>query len=334
MIELSATLQRIASEAERAGRSINQFVLPEVSVIVACVGFPDGTAALALQIEADEDARIGKLDDVAGIEFSTRNDAAGPGRWFLIQVVDAEDLPLFGSIADKLAAGIMSLPREEALSELGDMLRQWIDFLRIARKGLSMEKQIGLWGELTALRRASRTLGWQSAIEMWVGPGRSAQDFHFGNWALEVKTTLHPSQVVKIASLEQLDDRSWDALHLVHYSVSLVDPSVAPTLHRTVEAIKAELHADSGMVATFESLLVAAGYHTFHERRYDKRGLALEATSLYRVGEGFPRILRDGLQSGVLEAKYRVALNAAQQFRCGTEGKSESQSELLKEISR
>jgi hypothetical protein len=332
MGEISATLQRVAAEATRAGRDVTQFVLRDSPLKVACVGLADGTAALGFVVAEDETELIGALDDVNGIEFQTQHDVIGPGRWFLIHVVDDEDLGLFGSIADDLAASIATGTRVEALSTLGDLLRRWIDFLRIARKGLSLEKQLGLWGELDTLRRAARDIGWAGALRAWVGPGRSAQDFHFGNWALEVKTTIHPRQVVKIASLEQLDDRPWDALYLLHETVSLVDPGASPTLRSAVEAIRVELEAEGRTRSEFEGLLIAAGYHSVHEKKYHKRGIALESKSLYLVKEGFPRILRDGLHSSVIDAKYQLALNAAPSFQSNPEESSEGVRDLLKAV--
>ena len=314
MTRVSTTLQFVAAEAGRLERVVNQYVLPDSSVKAACIGFKDGTAAFGIAVSEGEMVTIGQLSDANGIEFIVEQDSIIPGRWYLIHALEVEDLPLFGPIADDLAEAVSAGNRSEALVALGDVMRRWLNFLQVARKGLSQEAQLGLWGELQTLRHAAELIGWSDAIRSWVGPSRAAQDFHFGSWAVEIKTTIHPRQGVKISSLEQLDDTPWEALYLLHRTVTLVKPADALTLKKFVQKIREDLPAGERVLIEFETLLHAAGYHVAHENRYNKHGIKEEAATLYQIEDGFPRILRDGLHPGVLEARYRIALNTAQEF--------------------
>ena len=332
MNSISSTLQFVAAEASRAGRVVNQFVLPDAPVKAACVGYKDGTAALGISVTEAEMVVIGELSDANGVEFLVEHDSISSGRWFLIHAIDMEDLPLFGPIADDLAKAISTSSRSDGLVALGDAMRRWLNFLRIARKGLSPEAQLGLWGELDTLRRAARISGWSDAIHAWAGPSHAPQDFNFGSWAIEVKTTVHPRQGVKISSLEQLDDAPWDALYLLHKTVKLVDAAEAPTLKRVVQAIREDLPAGERVLVEFESLLHAAGYHIAHENRYGKQGIIQESATLYKIQEGFPRILRDHLHSGILEAKYRITLSTASAFTCEASSASAIAMPMLEEV--
>ena len=334
MAKVSTTLQFVASEAGRLERVVNQFVLPDSAVKAACIGFKDGTAALGFAVAENEMVAIGQLSDANGIEFIVEQDSIIPGRWYLIHALEVEDLPLFGPIADDLAEAISVGNRAEALVALGDVMRRWLNFLQVARKGLSQEAQIGLWGELQTLRHTAEVIGWNDAIQAWVGPSRAAQDFHFGSWAVEIKTTIHPRQGVKISSLEQLDDTPWEVLYLLHRTVALVNPADAPTLKKFVQSIREDLPAGERILIEFESLLHAAGYHIAHENRYNKHGIIQEAATLYQIEDGFPRILRDGLHPGILEAKYRVALNTAGEFTRDPSMASAAAKALLSEMTK
>lgn len=332
MNKASATLQFVAAEAARSGRTVNQLILPDSSIKAACIGYKDGTAALGISVTEAEMHAIGELSDANGVEFLTEHDSVSSGRWFLIHALEAEDLPLFGPIADDLAEALLSGSRPDALIALGDAMRRWLNFLRIARKGLSPEAQLGLWGELETLRRAARSCGWSDAISAWVGPSHAAQDFIFGSWAVEVKTTVHPRQGVKIASLEQLDNEPWDALYLLHRTVKMAPPAEAPTLKQLVQSIREDLPAGERNLIDFETRLHAAGYHMAHENRYGKHGIIHESATLYLIRDGFPRILREGLHSGIIEAKYRIALNTAADFTCEISAASTVAQPLLTEM--
>lgn len=332
MSKVSSTLQYVAAEAARAGRNVNQFVLEESPIKVVCIGYKDGTSALGVSVSEDEMTAIGDLADANGIEFLVEQGLIDQGRWFLIHALEAEDMPLFGPIADDLAAAILHGTRPEALVALGDGMRRWLNFLRVARRGLSPEAQLGLWGELLSLRQSARVIGWTDAINAWVGPSHAAQDFYFGSWAVEVKTTLSPRQVVRIASLEQLDDTPWDSLYLLHRTARVVSPPEAPTLKQVVQGIREDLPAGERLLFEFESLLHAAGYHAAHENRYNKQGITQESTTLFQVTPGFPRILRDEISTGILEAKYRIALNAAGDFTFDASNAPASAKPLLMEL--
>ena len=144
MNKASATLQFVAAEAARSGRTVNQLILPDSSIKAACIGYKDGTAALGISVTEAEMHAIGELSDANGVEFLTEHDSVSSGRWFLIHALEAEDLPLFGPIADDLAEALLSGSRPDALIAFGDAMRRWLNFLRIARKGLRDRKSTRL----------------------------------------------------------------------------------------------------------------------------------------------------------------------------------------------
>jgi hypothetical protein len=311
---LSEILHSVAKASSKNQQTVVQLVLPEATISTACIGHEDGTASLAISISESEMDIIGPLDDVNGIEFYAEVDTVAAGRWFLVRVVEPEDLPLFGHIADDVAKTVLRPNRHEALVAFGEMIRRWLNLFRRARRGLSQELQIGLWGELKTLILAAELSGWAQAVESWAGPKHAAQDFHFGSWAIEVKTTMHPQMVVKVSSLEQLDNSPWEELYIVHRTVRLVSTSEAPSLKATVDNIRVALPPEDATRREFEASLLAIGYQTAHEHRYGRKGIYQEAATTYRIEEGFPRILRDDVHAGVRDARYRIDLRSAGKF--------------------
>jgi len=112
----------------------------------------------------------------------------------------------------------------------------------------------------------------------------------------------------------------------------VVEPAEAPTLKQLVQSIREDLPAGERNLVDFETRLHAAGYHMAHENRYGKHGIIHESATLYLIQDGFPRILREGLHSGIIEAKYRIALNSAADFTCEISAASTVAQPLLTEM--
>ena len=72
------------------------------------------------------------------------------------------------------------------------------------RSGLTPSQLAGLFGKLQVLERmVARDAG---AVAFWTGPTRTAQDFHRGGDALEVKTTTAPEgRTIHVHGIDQLD---------------------------------------------------------------------------------------------------------------------------------
>jgi hypothetical protein len=196
-------------------------------------------------------------------------------------------------------------------------LERWQRFLeRAGDEGLGREAQQGLYGELWFLRdRLLRLVRLPIAVRAWTGPTGATQDFQLQGSAIEVKTTAatEPRRLL-ISNERQLDDSGLRALFLVALSVE-VRAGAGETLNELVNAVRALLlQTDSASLDRFEELLLEAGYLQAHAPRYDGTGYTIREVSLFRVQDGFTRVIGSNLISGVGDVRYSIALSACRPF--------------------
>ena len=174
-------------------------------------------------------------------------------------------------------------------------LRQWQAFLTVAREGLSVEAQRGLFGELLFLGRVLvPALGARAAVQGWKGAARAQQDFQFPRGAVEVKTTSAVvPESVQITSERQLDDRGAGALFL--HVIIVDDREVAPapgapgeTLADIVSLTRSLVDGDASARVALDEGLLCAGWLDANAARYDARRLTVRSQLSFHVREGFP----------------------------------------------
>src|SRR3546814_19068659 len=85
--------------------------------------------------------------------------------------------------------------------------RRWKTFLSGRSQHLSIEEVRGLFAEIVFLTELiDRQMSSSDAVEAWLGPERSHQDFIFGNTAVEVKSLSGAERSsVRISSEDQLE---------------------------------------------------------------------------------------------------------------------------------
>ncbi|MEV7275928.1 PD-(D/E)XK motif protein [Streptomyces sp. NPDC093111] len=110
---------------------------------------------------------------------------------------DFHDLLL--AVADRIVTKNRSLDR--AFAETVDGWSSLLDRPRM----MSVERRIGLMGELAMLTRLAETHGWESAVEAWTGPYGEEHDFALRDFDLEVKTTASERRRHVVHGIEQLD---------------------------------------------------------------------------------------------------------------------------------
>lgn len=87
-------------------------------------------------------------------------------------------------------------------------IEDWLKFSSGKGQEISIEKQIGLFGELLIFRELSKEFSNIDQLNNWHGPEGSKIDFMFSNkFGLEVKSRIQPfKDWVSISSVEQLDN--------------------------------------------------------------------------------------------------------------------------------
>ncbi len=175
------------------------------------------------------------------------------------------------------------------------------------RGGLTDEAVRGLYGELSCLTRVAYRLGWGAAVSAWGGPDNGIHDITANGGAWEVKTSLGAGSAVWINGLDQLNDVGLSGLTLVHVTLSL-DPA-GRSLKDVAQSARTSVSAGApAAIAEFERKLMAAGF--LGTEAAAEVPFRVTATSFYRVVDGFPRILRGDVSTGISEARYQIQVAA------------------------
>ena len=215
-------------------------------------------------------------------------------------------------------------------SVLIETIERFCRFYRRRDEQLTPSKVRGLIGELLFLqRKVAPAVGWGAALDSWLGPMGTAQDFSFGSCVVEVKTNNPQSRdCVRISSLEQLSVTEGEGyLHV--YSLrkcSVADNSVSVSLTQLLEDIRQDIRASGMLPETFDALLsfvcrpeILEDEKTLCQTRYiveDEKSYCFTASS------AFPRITRDMVQEGIACAQYEIRLSVCEKYECDINIKS------------
>lgn len=280
---------------------------------------PVGDAGLAAEIAVDADghrhllipievsAKVQRDTRSAGIQVGrhTLVGANGMRRAFLDIACRKEYLhDIFCTIADEMLAAIADAPDAPDKAAIS-VLDRWRDLLARERTtGPSLEKLMGVYGELWHVRRVAEHE--PSAITVWHGPKGSSHDLRLGPIAIEVKTTRKTGWRVSIAGLHQLEIPDGGRLFLSVFRLEA--GGGGETIGDVVDALLG-LGADGHFI---HSQLAEVGLPPSQLSRATQRFEVLEHR-VYRVGPGFPRLTTKdfgALPKGVASIKYDIDLTA------------------------
>lgn len=240
---------------------------------------------------------------------------ASGGSAFVLGLKEKNQFEIFETLCrDVVEAGEAGTDQNEALSRALQRTRRWYHLLRGGKtKGLSVEEQRGLVGELAFLRHLISAFGPETAIEAWTGPTGAAKDFEFIGSCVEVKARrMAAKPVVAISSEDQLADVDGSRLCLRVVNVASAVLPEGQSLHDHVR-MTADMFEDDGAACdAWEETLYSTGYDP--ENNYDDRRWLLGTATDYEVKEGFPRISMP-LSPGVENVRYTIALDACEPFK-------------------
>jgi len=275
-----------------------------------------GSCLFIVELHGDHTAQYRKnVVIVNGIDVDLR---AGDSGWQrLVLTLDKQvDRDLFEGLCRTLASALeRATDFATSLAVALAHIRRWKTFLSGRNQVLSPEEVRGLFAELTFLQELMvRLHSTASAVEAWLGPDRSHQDFIFGNTAIEIKSLSGAERnTVRISSEDQLDSLN-DRLFLRIYRLSnLPEATSAVSLNEIVVAIQASL-GDPEAVEEFDRKLVIQKYAPLPD--YDEPRFVVSKVNSYRVGESFPRLIRSKLPSGITKVTYDIELEAIDPFQC------------------
>jgi Putative PD-(D/E)XK family member, (DUF4420) len=233
-----------------------------------------------------------------------------------IACLEAQGVAALDTIAVELVDALEAGASIGRVRLVQNVLAKWRRFWSGVNQGvLSMEQQLGLFGEVWFLSRwLSPSVGVAKAVQMWRGPAGSRNDFEVEGLGIEVKTTGRVDAAHVIHGLDQLLEPPNGALLL--YSLAVRDEaSGTESLPRLVEEVRGKLAGDHATLLQFESMVYAAGYDDRLAGEYAKIVLRVRDEALYRVSEGFPRLVPvsivGGQPVGVSAVNYELRVDAA-----------------------
>jgi len=266
----------------------------------------------------------GELGEVAertsrGIAVQTvelRPSGEATKRFIEIVCLDAQGHAALDTIAVELIEALDAGASIGRVRLVQNVLAKWRRFWSGISQGvLSKEEQLGLFGELWFLNRwLAPTLGISEAVKMWRGPAGARNDFESVGSAIEVKTTGRLDGAHVIHGLDQLLEPPGGRLLL--FSLLVRDEaSGAENLPGQVAETRGLIADDYALQSQFDALIYAAGYDDRLAAEYAKLLLRIRGTGLYKVVQGFPRLvpasLADGVPVGVSTIDYELRLDAA-----------------------
>lgn len=237
------------------------------------------------------------------------------GSAFVLGLKERSQVEIFDTLCrDVVEAGEAGEDRDEALSRALQRTRRWHHLLRGGRpRGLSIEEQRGLVGELAFLRELVSAFGPETAIEAWTGPTGSAKDFELIGTCVELKSRrVAAKPFVAISSEDQLADVEGSRLCLRVANVASAVLPEGQSLHDHVRMTSYLFEEDGSAFDAWEEAIYSTGYDS--ENDYDERRWLLGAGMDFEVVEGFPRI-SSPLAPGVDSVRYSISLDACEPFK-------------------
>lgn len=275
-----------------------------------------GACLFIVELQGDHADQYRKnVATVHGIDVDLRGGEADMQR--LVLALEKEvDRDLFEGLCRTLASALEhATDSASSLAIALAHIRRWKTFLSGRGQHMSAEDVRGLFAELTfLLELLDRSAPAVAALEAWLGPDRSHQDFVFGNTAVEIKSLSGTERsAVRISSEDQLESLN-DELFLRIYRLSnLPDAAGARSLNAIVAAAQARL-AEAEAVEAFDRKLVAYGYAPLPD--YDEPMFVISGVATYRVQDTFPRLVRSQLSTGLGKVAYDIRLEAIAPYEC------------------
>jgi hypothetical protein len=247
----------------------------------------------------------------ASIEVQTLSFDDALRSWLVISLDPSQSPSPFFALCDFLAD---SLPKagnpEDDLGFLRTEISRWQSFWQKENVEFTREKQLGLLGELLAIRYTFKSIS--DAIKSWTGPSGHQHDFTGILNSVEVKTSARRTGPLthEISSIEQLQAPASGDLLLLSVRVSS-DPIGEISLEDLISDIKSKFQ----MIGTNEidqifDLGVAANSYDPTSPLAKERFTLIDQI-VYRVEGDFPRISSKIVpgDDSIFDVKYSIDLS-------------------------
>lgn len=187
---------------------------------------------------------------------------------------------------------------------------------------LSPERQQGLYGELLFLKQLVQLNGCP-AVSNWAGYDYETHDFYIRGDAYEIKTTSAKAPYkMHISSEYQLDDSDVKGDLYVDFFVLRKSITDGQTLPELIEELKVLFDNYPLQRKLFDEGLEKYGYYYGLEDKY-KTGYHIREEHIYKICEGFPRIISKDITDGVSRCTYDVSAGNCVHFEISEDAKKQ-----------
>lgn len=207
---------------------------------------------------------------------------------------------------------------KESPQPVDSILSRFNSWIRLFQKKgdglLSPSSQKGLIGELLFLQESIKSTGAEASLKAWVGPEGCDQDFIFSNLWCEIKTTTIASETVSISSLQQLDRNDSGKLIVYFMDKTTSDGAQTISLPEVIEKTTVLLESDH-LMDILSCKLAMYGYYSKDAERYKDVRYRMSEKRAYKVNCDFPKLTKNDVPCGILNAKYELELSAIDAYK-------------------
>ncbi|MDP2546900.1 PD-(D/E)XK motif protein [Oceanobacter sp. 4_MG-2023] len=260
--------------------------------------------------------RLG-LIPVKGVSIDLRGESIHSPKQRLILTLEKQtDRDIFESLCQTLAIALEKA--SDSVSSLAITfahLRRWKVFLAGRNHHMSPRQVLGLFAEITfLLELLEQDKSKDYALQSWLGPEMSHQDFIYGNTSVEIKAISGIERnSVNISSEDQLESLNDNLFLRIYRLSSLSESKNAQSLNNIIESVYCTLN-DPDDIDNFNEKLSLYGYTPI--AIYDKPCFLVNECRTYKINHDFPRIIRSEISSGLTNVKYDINLESITSFEC------------------
>jgi len=320
-VSIKSIFDELLQDSGKPGQRVHKRIdlSAPIKIHAACV-FPH--KSLILEIGPIKNAWLPhgfQKPRIKGLSIALKSIDKIPGSdvTLLLELQHNEAIDVFSVFVARVCEELDGIKKPElAVKAVIAIIEKWKEFFAGGSDILSDERQTGLYGELYVLQYFSMggvDLG--KTIKAWTGSKKTSQDYEFGSIAVEVKSSAAVDATrVNITNSRQLDDTGLEHLFLLRilFDVRQGEKNTLPllieSLRKNIQKISPESSLD------FEEKLLAAGYQDKHAEQYNNRTYSERELVIYRVIEGFPRLLVQNLPEGITKVSYEISLDACCDF--------------------
>ncbi len=267
--------------------------------------------------------KVPPLPTAKGVRCRSELKPGGRQMHVVVELVDVALTDVFTPLVEDLARRVSAAPDDSAgTTALAQGMTEWQElFKQLDGTGLGALVRRGLVGELLVmLDHVLPARGSDDSASGWTGPLKANQDFQFAGLAVEVKTsTGKQPQGLRVANERELDDTGVGVLLLVHLALDERRGGAGRVLPQLVAEVESALAERPAALRLFRERLALLGYRSVDLEHYAEPHYELRATRIYRVSDGFPRIVEGDLRAGVGDVSYSVAVSAYASFELTAE---------------